>query len=58
VEKPRTDDTATTAEGRQLPEVKPPTEVVEAPVAQAEEQPAGKRQIEDKTKLDESGGKG
>jgi hypothetical protein len=57
VEKPRTDDTATTAEGRELPEVKP-AEVVEAPVAAAEEQPAGKRQVEDKTKLDESGGKG
>jgi hypothetical protein len=33
-------------------------ETVEAPVAEAEKKPVGKKQVEDPTKLDESGGKG
>ena len=44
--------------GRELPEVKPPTEVVDAPVANAPDEVVGKKQVEDPTKLDESGGKG
>jgi small subunit ribosomal protein S3 len=58
VEKPRTDDSATTAEGRELPPVEPQVETVEAPVADAPDKVVGKAQVEDPTKLDESGGKG
>jgi ribosomal S3-like protein len=35
VEKPRTDDTATSAEGREQPPVEPQVETIEAPVAEA-----------------------
>src|SRR6266542_5278177 len=58
VEKPRTTDEAVTAEGRELPPVQPQVEVVDAPVADAPDKVVGKKQVEDKTKLDESGGKG
>jgi hypothetical protein len=58
VEKPRTTDEAVSAEGRELPPVEPQVEVVDAPVADAPDEVVGKKQVEDKTKLDESGGKG
>jgi small subunit ribosomal protein S3 len=58
VEKPRTDDEATSAEGREQPPIEPQVETVDAPVADAPDKTVGKKQVEDKTKLDESGGKG
>jgi hypothetical protein len=57
VEKPRTDDRATTAEGRELPAVEPQVEQTTQPEAQGEDQVADKKQVEDPTKRDESGGK-
>jgi small subunit ribosomal protein S3 len=55
VERPRTDEEATTAEGRELPEVQPETPTVPEPVAEAPESTTGKTQVEDPTKLDQSG---
>ena len=55
VEKPRTDDQGTTAEGRELPEVQPETPVVPEAVAEAPESTTTKAQTEDPTKLDKSG---
>jgi Ribosomal protein S3, C-terminal domain len=55
VERPRTDEEATTAEGRELPEVQPETPVVPEPVAEAPESTTPKTQVEDPTKLDQSG---
>jgi len=52
------DDSATTAEGRELPPVEPQVEAVDAPAADAPDNVVGKAQVEDPTKLDESGGKG
>jgi len=58
VEKPRTDEQATSAEGREQPPIEPQVETVDAPVADAPDTVVGKKQVEDPTKLDESGGKG
>ena len=55
VEKPRTDDQGTTAEGRELPEVQPETPVVPEAVADAPESTTTKAQTEDPTELDKSG---
>src|SRR3954470_16506244 len=55
VERPRTDETATSAEGREQPPVVPETPVVEAPVADAPDTTTTKKQVEDPTKLDQSG---
>jgi small subunit ribosomal protein S3 len=55
VEKPRTDEQATTAEGRELPEVQPETPTTPEAVAEAPESPTPKTQQEDPTKLDQSG---
>jgi small subunit ribosomal protein S3 len=55
VEKPRTDDEATTAEGRELPEVQPETPTTPEAVAEAPESTTPKTQQEDPTKLDQSG---
>jgi small subunit ribosomal protein S3 len=58
VEKPRTDDTATSAEGRQQPVIEPQVETTPAPVADAPDTTTPKKQTEDPTKLDQSGGEG
>jgi small subunit ribosomal protein S3 len=53
VEKPRTDEEATTAEGRELPE--PETQTTPEAVAEAPESTTPEAQQEDPTKLDQSG---
>jgi len=55
VEKPRTDDNAVSAEGREQPVIEPQVETVEAPVADAPDTTTTKKQVEDPTKLDQSG---
>jgi small subunit ribosomal protein S3 len=55
VEKPRTDDDAVSAEGREQPEVTPEVETVDAPVAEAPDTTTKKQQVEDPTKLEQSG---
>jgi small subunit ribosomal protein S3 len=54
-ERPRTDETATSAEGREQPEVTPETPTVPEAVAEAPESTTPKTQVEDPTKLDQSG---
>ena len=56
VEKPRTDDQGVSAEGRVQPEIQPDVATTPAPVADAPDTTTPKAQVEDKTKLDESGG--
>jgi small subunit ribosomal protein S3 len=58
VEKPRTDDAGTSAEGREQPVIEPQVEETPKPVADAPDTTTPKKQVEDPTKLDESGGKG
>jgi small subunit ribosomal protein S3 len=58
VERPRTDEAATSAAGREQPEVEPETPTVPAPVADAPDTTTQKQQTEDPTKLDETGGEG
>src|SRR5204862_6669479 len=58
VEKPRTDDNAVSAEGREQPVIEPQVEETPKPVADAPDTTTTKKQVEDPTKLDESGGKG
>jgi small subunit ribosomal protein S3 len=55
IERPRTDETATSAEGREQPPVEPETQAVPAPVADAPDTTTTKKQVEDPTKLDSSG---
>ena len=55
VERPRTDETAKTAEGRELPEVQSEAPVTPEAVAEAPESTTPKVQKEDPTKLDQSG---
>jgi small subunit ribosomal protein S3 len=55
VERPRTDEKATSAEGREQPEIQPDVETVEAPVADAPDTTTTKKMHEDPTKLDSSG---
>jgi small subunit ribosomal protein S3 len=55
VEQPRTDEQATTAEGRELPEVQPDVPTTPDAVADAPESTTPKQQQEDPTKLDQSG---
>jgi small subunit ribosomal protein S3 len=54
-ERPRTDETATSAEGREQPEVTPETPTVPEAVADAPESTTPKTQVEDPTKLEQSG---
>ena len=54
VEQPRTDEDATSAEGREQPEVKPDVEQVEAPVADAPDTTTTKKQVEDPTKQEKA----
>jgi small subunit ribosomal protein S3 len=58
VERPRTDEDARSAEGREQPEIEPQVETTPAPVADAPDTTTPKQQTEDPTKLDESGGEG
>jgi small subunit ribosomal protein S3 len=55
VERPRTDEQATSAEGREQPAVEPETPEVPAPVADAPDTTTPKQQVEDPTKLESSG---
>jgi hypothetical protein len=55
VERPRTDEKATSAEGREQPPVEPQVETTPAPVADAPDTTTPKKQTEDPTKLDQSG---
>jgi hypothetical protein len=54
-EKPRTDDQGVSAEGREQPVIEPQVEQVPAPVADAPDTTTPKQQVEDPTKLDQSG---
>jgi small subunit ribosomal protein S3 len=58
VEQPRTDEEGVSAEGREQPAVEPEVETVPAPVEDAPDTTTQKQQVEDPTKLDESGGEG
>jgi small subunit ribosomal protein S3 len=58
VEKPRTDDDAVSAEGREQPVIEPQVETTPAPVADAPDTTTPKTQVEDPTKLEDSGTKG
>ncbi|MBA3787725.1 MAG: 30S ribosomal protein S3 [Actinobacteria bacterium] len=58
VEKPRTDEQGVSAAGREQPVITPEVATTPAPVADAPDTTTPKVQTEDKTKLDESGGKG
>jgi small subunit ribosomal protein S3 len=55
VERPRTDEKASSAEGREQPPVEAETTAVPEPVADAPDTTTGKQQVEDPTKLDQSG---
>jgi small subunit ribosomal protein S3 len=56
VERPRTDEQARSAEGREQPVIEPETPVTPAPVAEAPDTTTPKQQTEDPTKLEQSGG--
>jgi small subunit ribosomal protein S3 len=56
VERPRTDEQARSAEGREQPVIEPETPVTPAPVADAPDTTTPKQQVEDPTKLEQSGG--
>jgi small subunit ribosomal protein S3 len=58
VERPRTDDRARSAEGREQPPIEPQVETTPAPVADAPDSTTPTQQTEDPTKLDQSGDKG
>ncbi|MBD0348236.1 MAG: 30S ribosomal protein S3 [Thermoleophilia bacterium] len=55
VERPRTDEQATSAEGREQPVIEPQVETTPAPVADAPDTTTAKTMHEDPTKLDRSG---
>jgi small subunit ribosomal protein S3 len=57
VEKPRTDDAGVSAEGREQPVIEPVVETTPAPVADAPDTTTTKKQVEDPTKLEDSGKK-
>jgi small subunit ribosomal protein S3 len=58
VERPRTDEQATSAEGREQPPIEPQVETAPAPVADAPDSTTPTKQTEDPTKLDDTGGEG
>jgi small subunit ribosomal protein S3 len=58
VEQPRTDEQGVSAEGREQPVVEPEVETVPAPVEDAPDTTTQKQQVEDPTKLEDSGGEG
>jgi small subunit ribosomal protein S3 len=55
VEKPRTDDQGVSAEGREQPVIEPQVEETPKPAADAPDTTTPKQQVEDPTKLDQSG---
>jgi small subunit ribosomal protein S3 len=55
VEKPRTDEKAVSAEGREQPVIEPQVEVTPQEVAEAPDTTTPKQQVEEPTKLDQSG---
>jgi len=55
VEQPRTDEQGVSAEGREQPVIEPQVETTPAPVADAPDTTTPKQQVEDPTKLDQSG---
>jgi small subunit ribosomal protein S3 len=55
VERPRTDEQATSAEGREQPPVEPQVETTSAAVAEAPDTTTEKTQTEDPTKLEDAG---
>src|SRR5436190_764669 len=55
VEKPRTDDKGVSAEGREQPVIEPQIEETPKPVADAPDTTTPKKQVEDPSKLDQSG---
>jgi small subunit ribosomal protein S3 len=55
VEQPRTDEKAVSAEGREQPVIEPQVEVTPQEVAQAPDTTTPKQQVEDPTKLEQSG---
>jgi small subunit ribosomal protein S3 len=58
VERPRTDEEAVSAEGREQPPIEPAVETTPAPVADAPDTTTEKTQTEDPTKLEDTGDKG
>jgi small subunit ribosomal protein S3 len=58
VESPRTDERARSAEGREQPVIEPQVEVTPQEVAQAPDTTTPKQQVEDATKLEQSGDEG
>jgi small subunit ribosomal protein S3 len=56
VERPRTDENARSAEGREQPPVEPQVEVTPDAVAEAPDTTTTKQQVEDPTKLENAGG--
>ena len=58
VESPRTDERATSAEGREQPVIEPEIEVTPDAVADAPDTTTPKKAVEDPTKLEQSGGQG
>ncbi|MDX6370446.1 MAG: hypothetical protein QOG93_1948, partial [Gaiellaceae bacterium] len=54
VERPRNDETATSAEGREQPPVDPKVETTPAPVADAPDTTTPKQQTEDPTKQEKA----
>ena len=55
MERPRTDEEAVSAEGREQPEVQAQVEETPAPVEDAPESTTPKQQTEDPTKLEDAG---
>jgi small subunit ribosomal protein S3 len=55
VEQPRTDEQGVSAEGREQPVIEPKGETTPAPVADAPKSTTRKKQVEDPTKLEQSG---
>jgi hypothetical protein len=58
VERPRTDEQGRSAEGREQPPIEPEVTTAPAPVVDAPDTTTPLQQVEDPTKLDESGGEG
>ena len=58
MERPRTDDRATSAEGREQPPIQPQVEETPKPVAEAPDTTTRKTMHEDPSQLDKSGSKG
>ena len=55
VERPKTDEQAVSAEGREQPQIEPEVVTTPAPVAEAPDTTTTKQQTEDPTKLDKAG---